>query len=243
MPLPIIQHPIYEVYLKSLDKNIKFRPFLVKEEKIMLIAKESEDDASLINAIKQVIQNCCIDQIDVDTLPIFDVQMFFTHLRMKSIGEIIELNFTCEKLVPGTEEVCNLVNTYELKLEKIKYDETIGHSDDIKLTNEVGIKLKYPALTKIEELYQNSSNPLEVSLNLIADNVVYLYDKDQVYDNTQFNKQELMDFLSNLTQDYLDKILSFFATTPRVVLRDTANCKKCGQEHAIYAENVSHFFI
>lgn len=245
MPLPVIQYPVHEVYLKSLDRKIKFRPFLVKEEKIMLIAKESGDDdgETLLNAVKQIITNCCLEEIDVDKLPVFDVQMFFIHLRMRSIGEKIDLGFKCTRNLPDSEEICNTQNEYLLSLDSIDYTIPENTSDVVQLSEEIGIKLRYPVLNKIGTLFKDAREPLTVSMNLISENVVYIYDKDQVYNNSQFTKEELMEFLSNLSQEHLDKIMDFFLTIPRVMIKDRVNCIKCGAEHDVYAEDIAHFFI
>jgi hypothetical protein len=116
MPLPKIEHPIHEVYLKSLDKNIRFRPFLVKEEKLLLMAKESEDLKEITSTIKQIITNCCLsDDVDIETLPITDLEFFFLNLRARSIGEIVDLQYKCNNKVKD-EYVYNLLdsNIHEL---------------------------------------------------------------------------------------------------------------------------------
>lgn len=240
MPLPIIQYPVYEVYLKSLDRKVKFRPFLVKEEKIFLMTKESEDNDTIVKTIKQVISNCCLEDIDVEKLPIFDVEMFFVHLRMRSVGENVKLNFTCNKDHDG--EPCGFVNDYDLNLEHIDYNITPGHTDLIKLTDEVGVKMKYPVLTDVNELF-NNDNIYENSIKVIAENLEYVYDAQQVYDRSKFDDEELAAFLESLSSDHINLILDFFATLPKVVIEEKVNCKKCNNEHVIFAENLYNFFI
>lgn len=241
MPLPVIQQPIYEVYLKSLDKKVRFRPFLVKEEKLFLMSKETDEELAIVNSIKQVINNCCLDELDLDTLPTFDVEMFFVNLRMRSIGEKVKLNFVCkEKNAEG--EVCNFTNNYELDLEKVQYLESKNHSRDIKLNDTIGVRMNYPVLTNLESLL-SSEDVLENSIKLIAENVQYVYDENQVYDRSVFNGEELEKFLEALTTDHINDILKFFVDAPKVVIKDNASCKKCGHEHKIYAENLYNFFI
>lgn len=241
MALPVIQQPIFEVYLKSLNKNIRFRPFLVKEEKILLIAKESEDDAAIFNAIKQIITNCCVDDIDVASLPMFDIEMFFVHLRMKSVGEKVALNFKCEKKLEDSDEICGLVNDYELDLGSIQYDITENHKDVIMLSDTIGVKMKYPVLDSIaENILENSLND---SIKFVSNYVDYVFDSDQIYDHSQFTKEDLEKFLGNLTTDQLGNILQFFVTSPKVVLKETTKCKKCNNDHLVYAENLYSFFI
>jgi len=241
MALPIIQQPIFEVYLKSLDKAIRFRPFLVKEEKILLIAKESEDDAAIFNAIKQIITNCCIDEIDVASLPMFDIEMFFVHLRIKSIGEKIPLNFKCEKKLKDSEEICGLINEYELDLNNIKYEVAQNHKNIIMLSDSIGIKMKYPVLDSIAK--NISDNVLSDSIKFVSNYVDYIFDSDQIYDRSQFNNEDFEKFLGDLTTDQLESILQFFVTSPKVTLQETTKCKKCENDHLIYAENLYSFFI
>jgi hypothetical protein len=243
MALPIVQQPVFEVYLKSLDKKVKFRPFLVKEEKLLLIARESNDDDASLNAIKQVIQNCLIEPpktkkpIDVNALPLFDIQMLFTHLRMKSVGESVALEFTCTNLVDEETE-CGQENTYNLDLTKVKYEVAPGHSRTIQINDKVGVTLRYPTMSsKLAE----SEDLLDDSLKLIIEHLELVFDEDGVYDT--FTPEEVEEFVSSLSSDQLDKILNFFITAPKVILEDTAVCKKCKNEHKIYAEDLYSFFI
>lgn len=241
MPLPVIQHPIFEVYLKSLDKKIRFRPFLVKEEKILLMTKESEDEDAIVKAIKQIIKNCCLDEIDVDSLPIFDVEMFFVNLRMRSVGEKVSLNFDCKKTIPDSGEICNFLNDYDLELEKIKFDVSDSHTNTIKLSETIGVKMRYPVLEKV--LQSITDDTLNDSINLIAKHVESIYDTEQVYTKQDFSDSDLQEFLNSLTTDQVNLLLEFFTTLPKVVLKETVKCKKCGNDHLIYAENLYDFFI
>lgn len=237
MALPVLQQPVFEVYLKSLDKKVKFRPFLVKEEKILLMAKESDDNDSTVSAVKQVIQNCLISPVDINSLPLFDVQMLFTHLRMKSIGETITLQYTCNHTdAEGAE--CGKENRYNLNLNNVRYETSPGHTNIIQLNEEVGVKLRYP--TMLSNLL-NSEDLLEDSYKLISEHLESVYDAEQVY--TEYTKEELSTFIDSLSTDQLDKILNFFATSPKVILEDVASCKKCGTENKIYAEDLYSFFI
>ena len=237
MALPILQQPTFEVYLKSLDKNVKFRPFLVKEEKILLMARESDDNDSTVSAVKQVLQNCVVTDLDINTLPLFDVQMLFTHLRMKSIGETITLQYTCNH--PDEEgNECGKENRYNLNLNKVRYETTPGHTNIIQLTDEIGVKLRYPTMNS---KLTDSEDILEDSYKLIAEHLDSVFDSEQVY--TDYTREDLIQFIDSLSTDQLDKILNFFTTSPKVVLEDTAACKKCGTENKIYAEDLYSFFI
>jgi len=240
MTLPILQHPTYEVYLKSLDKKIKFRPFLVKEEKILLMAKESAEKESVVDAIKQIITNCCIDDINVDSLPMFDIEMFFINLRMRSIGETISLTYKCTKPIPNSDNICGASNEYELNLENVKYTEFDNHNRDVMLSDTIGIRMKYPRLGNLNVIKNKSYGDPAL---IIAENVECIYDGDQVYDNQQYTKEELRTFLENLNNSQLNKLLDFFIYSPKVVIKDTVHCSKCGGEHNLYSEDIYNFFL
>lgn len=242
MALPILQQPLFEVYLQSLGKKVKFRPFLVKEEKILLMAREADDNDSTVDAVKQVIQNCVVPfadgkTLDINTLPLFDVQMLFTHLRMKSIGETVTLQYTCTEL-DAEGNLCDKENRYNLNLNNVRYEVSPGHTNIIQLNDEVGVKLRYP--TMASRLLEGE-DLLEDSYKLIAQHLDSVFDSEQVY--TDYSQEELTAFIDSLSADQLDKILNFFATSPKVILEDTANCKKCGAENKIYAEDLYSFFI
>lgn len=238
MPLPKIEHPIHEVYLKSLDRKIKFRPFLVKEEKLLLISKEAEDSTDAKNAIKQILQNCCLEEIDIDKLPLFDIEMFFVHLRIKSIGESSKLSFTCQNVVDDAE--CGYVTDYTLDLGKVDYQIPEGHRNVVKLSDTVGIKLKYPTMSIVSE---DVDSVYSAALKIITDNIECIYDADSVYKRSDISDDELKVFLEELTVDQIDEIRNFFRTSPKVVLEDTISCTKCGFLHKVHAEDLYSFFI
>jgi hypothetical protein len=238
MPLPKLQHPTFEVYLKSLDKNIRYRPFLVKEEKLLLIAKESDDLKEIATTIKQIINNCCIDDIDVDSLPTFDVEMFFVHLRINSVGETAQMIHTCSNVVE--ENVCGNKTEFDLQLKNIKYIETSGHSNIIKLNENVGVKFNYPSISIPDNVLQNKFE--DGGYEVIAEYLDYIYDQDQIYKKSEVSKEELMVFFDNLTLDQIQSIKNFFLTSPRVALQQELKCGKCGFEHNVNVEGILSFF-
>ena len=141
MALPKVEYPISEIYLKSLDRNVKFRPFLVREEKLFLIAKESKSPDDIKNAVLQIINNCCLeDNVDVTKIPVFDIEMAFIKLRAMSIGESVQLEFHCKNEVDGKE--CDTTTPYTLNLDKVKYIQPEGHDPKVMLTDKIGLKLK-----------------------------------------------------------------------------------------------------
>jgi len=145
--LPKIEYPLYEIYIHSLGRKVKFRPFLVKEEKILLIAKEAKESEAAKLAICQIIQNCAAEPLDVETLPLFDVEMLFVKLRAKSVGESVKLVFNCKNEIAGEDGlitgICNTDTDYTLDLEKVKYEIPEGHDAKIMITDKIGVRLKY----------------------------------------------------------------------------------------------------
>jgi|694.fasta_scaffold20645_10 hypothetical protein len=238
MPLPKIEHPIHEVYLKSLDKNIRFRPFLVKEEKLLLIAKEADNLNEITSTIKQIITNCCIDEIDVDNLPTFDVEMFFLHLRINSVGETAQMIHTCNNVVEDKE--CGHATEFDLLLKNIKYQDTEHHSSIIKLTENVGVKFNYPSISIPQAALDDKFD--DGGYEIIAEYLDYIYDQDQIYKKNSVTKEELMAFFDNLTLDQVQNIKQFFLTSPRVVLEQELTCSKCQFVHNVHVEGILSFF-
>jgi hypothetical protein len=239
MPLPKIEYPVYEIYVKSLDKKIPFRPYLVKEEKILLMAKEAKDADSIRLAIKQVIQNCAVGELDVESLPLFDVEMIFLKLRAKSVGESVKLVFNCKNEIDG--KVCDTNTDYVLDLAKIDYEIPEGHDSKIMITDKVGIKLKYPSLGTTLDLDEDANEYTVLIASLLV-NIEYIFDEESVYKPDNATKEEVAEFLSNLKEDHLYQIRQFYESSPKVVLNDTVKCKACGFVHTLHAENLLDFF-
>jgi hypothetical protein len=239
MALPKVEYPIYEFYVKSLDKKVKFRPFLVKEEKILLMAKEGKDAESIRQAVEQIIQNCAIDPIDVNELPMFDIEMIFLQLRAKSVGESVKLTFNCQNEVG--DQPCNANTDYVLNLEKIHYEIQEGHNPKIMINDKLGIKLKYPTLNNIPLL--TTTNEYELMLRSLMSNIESVYDAESVYKLSDCTAEEQIEFIESLSREVMENIEGFFRTAPKVVLRDKVLCTKCGFEHILYAENLLDFFI
>lgn len=240
MALPKIVHPIYEVYLKSLDKKIRFRPFLVKEEKLLLMAREANDPAAMKVAVNQIIENCCLDQINVHDLPLFDLEMFFIHLRAKSVSEIVKLQFTCNNILEDGNK-CGFVTDYQLNLEKIEFTVPENHTDKIPLGENIGIKLKYPTFDSLE--IDDDEMDLGAALKIVMNNIDYIYDSDSIYKADEVSTEELASFMDSLSVDQIQAIRKFFNTNPKVVLKDSIPCGKCGYVHNMKAEGLVDFFL
>jgi len=245
MSLPKISAPIFELILPSTEKAIKYRPFLVKEQKLLLIAMESGDQKSMMNAIKQIINNCAVDQVDVDKLPIFDLEYFFVRLRAKSIGEDIDLNLRHPNSVNAKDEICEHITKQKLNLLEVEVQKSISHEDKIVLDEEtkIGIKFKYPtsefalSIENPEEL-----NQLDLATDAIINSIDYVFDADNVYKREDYTKEELIEFIDNLSQKQYEKLSSFFETMPKLKHEIKWKCSGCGQEDTVLLEGLANFF-
>ena len=238
MALPKLEHPVFEVYLKSLNRKVKYRPFLVKEEKLLLMAKESDDVQEILKTVKQIINNCCLEKIDVDSLPVFDIEMFFIHLRINSVGETAELVYTCNNMVEET--VCGQNVEFNLELKNVKYRGDETHTNIIKLTDTIGIAMKYPSLNLPDSVLNDTLK--DGGYEVIAEYLDYIYDENQVYKKEDISKEELLGFFDNMSLDQVKLIKSFFVTAPTVVLEQDVKCPKCGHVNNVVTEGVLNFF-
>ena len=209
MALPQINTPTYELVVPSTDEKIKYRPFLVKEEKILLIAMEAQEQSGILNAVKDIVKSCTFDKFDVRKAPIFDIEYIFLNIRAKSVGEVSTVNLRC----PDDNET--FVQT-EIDLTKVDVQITEGHTNKIELTDEMGMIMTYPTLDSFTDSTTiiNASNMLDV----IASCVAQIYDKkgEDVYDAKDSTKQEIVDFLESLNSKQFLEIQKFFDTMPKL---------------------------
>lgn len=246
MALPKIQYPIYKVYLKSLDKEIRFRPFLVKEEKLILMAKEAEDVDTALDTAKQIIQNCILDQgVDVEDLPLFDIEMMFIHLRLRSVGESLELTYKCENVVDAPTEtsdgICGSPMVFEVDLNEVEYIVPEGHTKKIMIDDKIGVMLKYPSITAAKRLSNEGSDFSDI-VDLIYEHIDYIFDDGQKYKSEEVPKEEVEDFIGSLSIEQLEYFRNFFMTVPYVRSLKEVTCKKCGFGHKIEVRGLNDFF-
>ena len=242
--LPKIDVPIYETKLISSGQTIRYRPFLVKEQKLFLMAAESDDVNDTINAIKQVIQNCVIDEIDVENMSTFDIEHLFIQLRARSVGEVVRLNYNCNNKIKDEEgeKVCGGKVQFDLNVLEIEPTKNPEHTNKIVINDKMGLVMKYPTFKTVNKLDVNS-NDMEQILEVIIGCIDYIYDDEKLYYSKDSSKQDLIDFIENLTQTELEKIQKFFDTLPKFKKDLHFKCNKCGYEENIIVEGIQNFFV
>lgn len=245
MNLPKIDLPTYEFELPSTGQKIKFRPFLVKEQKILLMAMESQKDIDMFNAVKQIVTNCIVEKdFDVSQISSFDLEYFFIQLRMRSIGEKIMLSFNCKNTISENEE-CNNLMQFEHDLTNTTIERNPEHDKTIFFTKNIGVVMKYPSFNTSEKIMndeQDKKTNTESALEMIVDCIDYFFDKDTVYYVKEMSKKEIYDYIENLTQEQFNKMEKFFDTFPQVKSIVKHKCSKCGFEHSIPVEGLTSFF-
>ena len=237
MPLPKIATPTYELELPSTKQTIKFRPFLVKEEKLLVLALESEDTKNITTAIKTVIKNCISTRgIKVETLPTFDIEYLFLNIRGKSVGEEVEVSL----IAPDDGETT--VNI-KIDLEDIKVLETEGHDKQIRLDDSLMMEMKYPSLDQfIKNNFDFNDNSVDKSFELIATCIDKIYNEEEVWSTEDVSKKEVIEFLEQMSSSQFKSIEKFFETMPK--LSHTVEIKNpvTKVKSTVVLEGLSSFF-
>ncbi len=241
--LPKIDVLIYELKLISTGKPVRFRPFLVKEQKLLLMASQSEDPKDALNVVKQISKNCILDDIDVETLPVFDLEYIFLNLRARSVNEVVNLQYRCNNKVSDEKEekVCGSLEKFEVNLLEILPDKNPNHTKKIMLNDKLGIMMKYPTFETVAGLKGQNEN--EILMELLTKCIDHIFDSDQIYYAKDVSEDELVEFIDNLQQKDLEKIQQFFETTPKIKKNLNFNCRKCGYKENIVVEGLQNFFI
>ena len=238
MPLPKISTPTYEVELPSTGETIQYRPFLVKEEKVLVIALESEDTKQITTAIKTVIKNCILTKgIKVETLPTFDIEYLFLNIRGKSVGEEIDVNVIC----PDDEQTATTVS---INLDDIKVQKNEEHSNKIKVDKNIMMEMKYPSLDQfIKNNFDfNDANAMDQSFELIGSCIDKIYTEDEVWSTADVTKKELNEFLEQMNSAQFKEIEKFFETMPKLSHKVKVTNPKTGVESEVVLEGLASFF-
>lgn len=239
MALPKIDYPIFEVEgISGKSKPVKFRPFLVKEQKILMMASESNDMDEVVRGIQQIVQNCCMESIDAETLSLSDLELIFMHLRAKSVSENVDVYFKCNNLLESGSK-CGMVIDISIDLIKDVKVEGNQPSNTIWLNDKIAIKMRNPTLEVVKMIELDDDELADKIIALCIDKVI---EEEEVHDMSSVTEEELVEFVTQIqTKDY-EKMWQFIKSAPTVKYEQVHVCPRCGFNHQIKLEGLSDFF-
>jgi len=237
MALPKNNTPIYNLTIPSSGKSVKFRPFLVREEKALLLAQQSEDSAVMLNTLQDIVNDCINDKIDASTLAIFDLEYIFTQIRAKSVGEEVELMFKCGHCDDEKAKV-----KIKFDLTQIQVEKDPEHTNKIALFENVGIVLKYPSISVIKKLDNIQMGNYDDIFSIVIECIDYIYDDSQIYYAKETPREELETFLNDLESAQFAKIQTFFETMPKIKQDIDFVCPICNEQNHTTLSGLSAFF-
>ena len=231
MALPTLNVPTYELTLPSNNKKVTFRPFLVKEHKVLLTLTEA-DDKEVSRIIRDLVDVCTFQKLNVKELPHFDIEYIFLKLRSKSIGETVEVVVNCE---------CGNKIETSFSLEQVSIEKDPNHTNKILLTPDIGIEFSYPNIDDVISIFSKKDN-LQI-FNLIMNNVKGIYDSTNYWEAKDQTRADIEAFIYSLTKEQFDKIEQFFQTSPKVVQVIETDCNQCGKHNVSRLEGLQNFFV
>ena len=233
MALPKLASAKFELTLPSTGEKVEYRPFLVKEEKALMIAQQSGKSEDIMRAVKDVITSCTFEKVDAEKLPIFDLEYIFINLRAKSVGEIVKLMVTCPD--DNTTKV-----QVDVDLTKIECHKEVGHDTNIRLTDEIGLVMDYPRVSSVTEL--DLDNEMESTFEVIKSCIRQVYDSNNVYEKVDMDKNDLDEFIESMTHDQFERVQEFFNTMPKVRHMIKVKNPKTGVDGEVVLEGMQSFF-
>ena len=242
--LPTIEAPTYEIKLPTNGKKVKYRPFLVREEKILMMAETSDDDNEIMVAVKQILENCTFGKIDVDNMALLDLEYMFLQIRIRSKGETSKLAFKCKNVVPNTVDgedgiVCDHVNKVTIDLTTIQ-PENKKVEQTIAITENIGVKMKPISIETSESII--AVNTSEDSFNILASLIESIYSGDEVWLADKVVAEEIIKFLDQFTESQIKKLLDYVREYPTLKTNIDVKCPKCGNEKNIELKGLRNFF-
>ena len=236
MALPKLTTPTYELEIPSTDEKIKYRPFLVKEEKILMMAMESKSSADITQAVKDIVMECTFNKVDISNMPMFDVEYIFLNIRSKSVGEVSKLKILCQDDGKTYADV-------ELDLNEVKVQVGDDHTNKIELTEDMGLIMKYPTIDSFSETGIRDINPSNM-LDVISTCILQIYEKkgEKTYDPKDQTKKELTEFIEQLNTKQFKDVQKFFETMPKLKHEITVKNPKTKKESKIVLSGLNDFF-
>lgn len=232
MALPKLEVPTYELVQPSTGKKIRFRPFLVKEHKLLLTMVEA-DDQEIVRMVKEIIDVCTFKKLKINSLPHFDIEYIFMKLRAKSIGEKVDVVVTCAK--------CGDKYDSQFDIENLTVESKGDFTNKIMLTDTVGIQMGYPSFDHVVKVFQDGN--VDNIFEIVRECIVGIFDGENFYEAKDQSKEEIDDFLSSLTKEQFDKIEDFFVNAPKVVQTMESDCTTCGFHNVSRIEGIQNFFV
>ena len=208
MALPKLDTPTYRLTLPSTREEIQYRPFLIKEQKLLMIAQESEDDQQIADAVPSIVKSCTFDKIDANLVPMFDIEYIFLKIRGKSVGEKVQLNLTC----PDDEKTTVPV---EVNLEDVSVQMVADHTNEIQITDQVKLFLKYPILSDMKGLMGDTNETSQI-FNMLNKCVQEIHFGDQIFNRVDISEKEITEFIDQMTSEQFESITNFFNTMPKL---------------------------
>ena len=239
MSLPKLNVPVYETVLPSTEKVIKYRPFLVKEEKVLLTAMEDGKTETIMNAVKQVLKNCIQSKIDLDKLPTFDLEFLFLRLRAKSVGEEVTIGLKPWGCPQNNGELCDKTTEVKVNLEEVKVIKDEKHTSKIMLDDNVGIKMRYPDISKIDS---DMGDNFETGMKMVKDSVDMIFTSEETHERDTISEKELEEFIDSLNTEQFGRIKEFFDTMPQLKHTAKYTCSTCGEEKETTITGLNSFF-
>ncbi len=240
MALPKLDIPSYEIELPISRKKIKFRPFLVKEQRNLLMALESNETSTVQQNIRDILTNCTLtENVDIDKLPIIDIEYYFINLRAKSVGEVVESRYRCNNIVGDKE--CGNIMEKNINLQDIKVTQDKPANPEVQITPKLTVKLKYPEFGMVKDSLQYEDIN-QITFSMIANSIEYIYDGEQFYYGHETSPKEMLEFVESLNSEQFKKIEEFFENLPKLKENINITCSKCGFNHTIEVEGLENFF-
>ena len=238
MALPVANTAKYELTLPSQQKTVSYRPFLVKEEKILLMAMESGNAGEMLNAVKDIVKNCTFGEIVAEDYPMFDIEYVFLQIRAKSVGEIAKIKVLCP------DDKKTYVNT-EIDLSKVEVYVDDDHANNVILdeSRKLGVVLKYPSLKDVNENMMTGKIKLDEMYDMITNAIETIYEGEKVYQAKDSTKEELREFVDNLTAEQMKNLNKFYNTMPRLEHKIEVENPKTGVKSEVVLKGLADFFV
>jgi len=233
MALPQIDVQTFKLNISSLNKEYKFRPFLVKEEKLLVMANESSDSRDMLTAAQQIITNCSFGKVNGEKLPLFDVQKVFLDIRSQSVGSVIELNANCGE--------CDAKADVFLDLEAVEVKTVEGHKSTFNITDKIAVEMQYPTVEEVHDLV-HATEETDVYI-VAANNIKTVFTEDETIDFLSNAPDERVEWIENLTPEQFKNIKEFFETMPQLYHTLDFKCKECGKDNYLVIDGYQNFFV